>query len=53
MRYLLLIPLTIFLATQAFASAEPALCANIAETFTSHLIRVEGGEVLDYGSTYC
>jgi hypothetical protein len=29
------------------------LCANIAETFTSHLIRVEGGEVLDYGSTHC
>jgi transposase len=28
-----------------------ALCANITETFTPQLITVEGGEVLDYGST--
>ena len=30
-----------------------SLCANMFETFTPQLIRVEGGEVLDYGSTYC
>ena len=29
------------------------LCANISETLTPQLIRVEGGEVFDYGSTYC
>lgn len=28
-----------------------SLCANIAETFTSLLITVEGGEVLHYGSS--
>jgi hypothetical protein len=32
---------------------DKTLCANIAETFTPQLIRVEGGEVFDHGSTYC
>jgi len=35
----------------AVAAVAQALCANIAETFTSLLITVEGGEVLHYGSS--
>jgi hypothetical protein len=41
----------VFLVTDDYDLGQ-ALCANIAETFTPQLISVEGGEVLDYGSTY-